>query len=106
PKIASASLWPWTCAMPQSSRAIVTREASAFQRARSGGWAAAVRRKKSGTRTAAVRLRIRQSLLGFSPARKHLGCGALQQLIGVADAEVMAAVIFVELGPRDRRGHR
>src|SRR3954451_22203428 len=105
PNTASASVCPWTWAIPQSSREMVTREASARQRASSGG-EAAVRRKRSGAKAATAVLCIRQCLLGLAPACKHLRRGALQQLVGVADAEMVSAVITVELLPGDRRRHR
>src|SRR3954447_10001371 len=88
--------------MPQSSRVIVTRCASARQRASSGG-EAAVRRKRSGRKAAG--LRIRQCLLRLAPTRKPLRAGAVEQLVDVADAEMVPALIVVELVPRDRRGH-
>src|SRR5947209_12113265 len=105
PKTASASVLPWTCAMPQSSRVMVTRLASARHRTRSGG-DAAVRRKRSGARAAAV-LRIRQGLLRHAPIRKRLRGRALEELVSIADAEMMAAVVAIEFFPghwsRDRR---
>src|SRR4051795_11939664 len=102
PNTASASLSPWTCAIPQSSRVIVTRDASARHFASSGG-AAAVRRNRSGAKAS---LSIGQGLLRLSPTRKQLRVCAIEQLIDVADAEVVAAVIFVELFPGDGRRHR
>src|ERR1044071_6834085 len=105
PNTASASVRPWTCAMPQSSRVIVTRAASALQRAGSGS-EAAVRISRRGASAAVLVLRIRQGLLGFLPACKRLRLRPLQQFVDVADAEMMAAVIVVELVPGDRRGHR
>src|SRR5256885_4178913 len=91
--------------MPQSSRVIVTWLASAFQRASSGG-EAAVTRNSSGRSAAAEVLCIRQCLIGLAPPCKHLRRCALDQLIGVADAEMMAAVITIELFPGDRSGDR
>src|SRR5690349_11716236 len=105
PNTASASLFPCTWAMPQSSRVIVTRLASARHRATSGG-EAAVRRKISGARAKTADLRIRQRLLRFPPARKHLRTRALEQLVGVADAEMIATLIVVEFLPGDRRRDR
>src|SRR6476660_2307977 len=101
PNTASASLFPWMWAIPQSSRTISTREASARQRPISGG-APTVRRKSAGRRD----LRIRQCLLGLAPACKRFGRRTLDQLVGIANAEMVPAVIFVELVPGDRRGHR
>src|SRR6185369_6032795 len=105
PKTASASVMPWTCAMPQSSRVIVTFCACAFQRANSGG-DAAVRMKRSGRSAAVVVLRIRQCLLGLAPACKRLRRSALQQLIRVADAEMVSTLVLIEFVPCDRRGDR
>src|SRR6476661_3702174 len=48
-------------------------------------------------------LSVRQRLLRFSPPRQHLGTCALEQLVGVADGEVVAALVLVELFPGDRR---
>src|SRR5215217_7097585 len=103
PNTASASLFPRTWAMPQSSRVIVTRAASLRQRACSGG-AAAVSRSRSGTSAALECLGIRQCLLGLAPTRKQLRGGAVEQQVDVADAEMVAAVVLVELVPGDRRG--
>src|SRR5512144_2581788 len=100
PNTASASDVPWTWAMPQSSRVIVTRDASAFHRAMSGG-AAAVRKKRSGSSAGLGRLCIRQGLLRLAPSRKCLRACALQQQIGVANAEMVPAVEIVELIPAD-----
>src|SRR3954451_16655187 len=100
PNTASASLFPWTWAMPQSSRVIVTREASSCHRASSGG-EAAVSRKSKGAKAAARVLSIRQRLLGLAPACKHLRARSLQQFVRVADAEMMPAHIFIELFPGD-----
>src|SRR3954453_16237047 len=102
PNTASASDCPWTWAMPQSSRVIVTRDASARQRASSGGEAAV---RRNGRRPASRALCIRQGLLGLAPTHKGLRAGPLEKLIGVADAEVVAAPITVELFPGDRRRH-
>src|SRR5690348_10232375 len=96
PNTASASDVPRTWAMPQSSRVIVSREASAFHRSASGGDAAA-RMKRSGRNAAS--LRIRQCLLRLPPTRKGLRARAFQKLVGVADAEMMAAVEIVQLRP-------
>src|SRR3954463_12494919 len=100
PNTASASVLPWTWAMPQSSRVMVTRAASARQRASSGG-EAAVRRKRSGRNAAAEVLRIRECLASLAPARKHLRRRALQQLVDIADREVVAALVLIELFPGD-----
>ena len=70
--------------MPQSSRVMVTRAASARHRASSGG-AAAVRRRSERQR-GDESLRIRQGLLRLAPARKQLRAGAVEQFVGVADA--------------------
>src|SRR5699024_589420 len=40
----------------------------------------------------------------LTPSGKRLGFRPLQQLVGVADAEVVAAVVLVELRPGYRRG--
>src|SRR6185369_14240341 len=103
-KTASASVGPCTCAMPQSSRVMVTRDASAFHRPSSGG-AAAVRRTRRGRNATAWDLRIRQCLLGFAPARKQLRSRTVEQLVHVADAEMVPAVVFLELFPGDWSGH-
>src|SRR5579872_4034475 len=59
PKTASASLRPKTCAMPQSSRMMVTLRASACQRAGSAFWA------DNGTaETAARAARIGNAFIG------------------------------------------
>src|SRR6478672_4863062 len=108
PNTASASVLPWTWAMPQSSRVMVMRAACALHSAgpcKGIGSEPAVRANASGRRAAAV-LRIRQCLLGLAPACKHLRRRALQQLIRVADGEVVAALIFVELFPGDRSSDR
>src|SRR5438445_2761441 len=105
PNTASASVCPRTCAMPQSSRVIVTWLASTRQRASSGG-DAAVRRRRSGRYAGLLKLRIRQCLLGLAPARKRLRLRTLQKLVGVADAEMMAALVAVEFVPGDRRRDR
>src|SRR4051795_11004462 len=104
PNTASASLFPWTWAMPQSSRVMVTREASSRQRASSGG-EAAVRRKRSGRKTEEA-LRIRKRLLRLAPACKHLRRRPLQKLVDIAHREMVATLVLVELFPGDRRGHR
>src|SRR5256885_4388232 len=91
--------------MPQSSRVMVTRDASVRNRASSGG-AAAVRRRKSGRSAAAEVLCIWQGLLRLAPARKRLCTGAVEQFVDIADAERVPAVVAAELVPRDRRGHR
>src|SRR5438067_10402354 len=106
PKTASASLGPCTWAIPQSSRVIVTRLASAFHRGSSGVDAAVRRRRRSGRNAAVLVLCIRQCLLGLAPACKRLRPCAIQQLVGVADAEMMPAFVAVELFPRDRRRYR
>src|SRR5947199_8995367 len=104
PKTASASLRPCTWAIPQSSRVIVTRLASAFHRGTSGA-DAAVRRNRSGRNAAVLVLCIRQCLLGLAPAGNRLRLCALEQLVGVTDAEMMAAGEAVELFPSDGRRH-
>src|SRR5437763_466312 len=91
--------------MPQSSRVMVTRPASARNRASSGG-DAAVRRSRSGMKAAAEVLCIGQCLVRLAPACKHLRRRALEQLVEVADAEVIAAIVAIELLPCDRRGDR
>src|SRR6476659_7971493 len=95
--------------MPQSSRVIVTRAACAFHSlipcCGMGSGAAAIRTKENGAMASARRLCIRQCLLGLAPACKQLRTGPLDQFIRIADAEVISALIFVELFPRDRRGH-
>src|SRR5438270_13106880 len=91
--------------MPQSSRVMATRDASARQRASSGG-DAAVRTKSSGASAAAEVLRIRQCLLRLPPTCKHLRRRPVDQLVGVTNAEVMPAVEVVELLPGDRRRYR
>src|SRR6476619_5887790 len=98
PNTASASVRPWTWAMPQSSRVMVTRTASAFHSR--GPWTgmgglAAVRRIAIERKARTV-LRIRQCLLGLAPACKHLRRRALDQHVRVADGEVAAGVVAVE----------
>ena len=44
--------------------------------------------------------------LRFAPTCKRLRRRALEQLVGIADGEGIAAADIVELFPRDRRGHR
>src|SRR6476646_5654333 len=105
PKTAPASLFPCTWAIPQSSRVMVTRLASARHRTTSGG-EAAVRRKRKGRKAAAELLRIRQRLLLLAPSCKHLRPRAVEQLVGVSNAEMVAALVPVELFPGDRRGDR
>src|SRR4051812_41670200 len=90
--------------MPQSSRVIVTREASTRHRATSDG-DAAVRRKRNG-RVAVAVLRIGQRLLGLAPASKPFRARTFDQDIGVANAEMIATLIEVELLPGDWGGHR
>src|SRR5438105_4729718 len=92
--------------MPQSSRVMVTWLASVRQRATSGGEAAVRRRRRSGRSAASNDLRIWQCLRGLAPARKHLRCGSVEQLVGVADAEMVPAGVAVELFPGDGRGDR
>src|SRR5260221_5642638 len=91
--------------MPQSSRVIVTWLASARQRVSSGS-DAAVRIRASGRSAAAEVLRIGQCLLGLAPACKRLRRRTFEQLVSVADAEMVAALIAVELFPGDRRSDR
>src|SRR6185437_7036155 len=47
---------------------------------------------------------VRKRLLRFAPALEQLRVCALEQLVGVADGEVVAAFVLVELVPGDRRG--
>src|SRR5437879_13121898 len=105
PNTASASVVPWTWAMPQSSRAIAVSLISCSQRTASpAGGAAAVRSRRSGAKAAAG-LCIRQCLLGLAPACKHLRGSALDQLVGIPDAEMVAAFGLIELRPADRPPH-
>src|SRR5437763_10917363 len=84
---------------------MVTRLASARQRPSSGG-DAAMRIRASDRSAAAEVLGIGQCLLGLAPACKRLRRRALQKLVRIADAEMVAALVAVELLPGDRSGNR
>src|SRR6185437_13303836 len=47
---------------------------------------------------------VRKRLLRFAPAFQQLRARSLEQLVGVADGEVVAAFVLVELAPGDRGG--
>src|SRR5258708_3612164 len=84
---------------------MVTRPASARHRPTSGE-EAAVSKRSSGRNAAARLSSIWQCLLGLAPGRKHLERSALDQLVSVPDAKMMAAFVLIKLLPSNWRRYR
>src|SRR5690242_3250269 len=111
PNTASASRGPRTCAMPQSSRVMVTRPAWARQRASSAvgaGGAAAVRRKRrrAGSPKRFQKVMTTSPRRGQSDQEDVTGMDDADRAVGEAQAQRAGLVQPVEHALRAPAGER